>query len=144
MDPVERRGEHAFAYTMHEGRGPLTVEHHFAPDSELMVAVQTWTLGHGAFEGMHTHDDPRLEEIYLVLEGRARVRQDGGTYELSPGDSFRRPAAIEHDLANIGEGDLRVVVIWGPPGTFDRSSFGSYLRALEVRRPSETDPGDPS
>lgn len=139
-DPIERRDQHAFEYTMHEGQGPLSVEHHFAAGSELTVAVQTWTLGVGAFEGMHAHDDPPLEEIYLVTEGRARVRQDGEAYEIDPGDSFRSPAGTPHDLANIGEVPLRVVVIWGPPGIFDKSSFGSYLRALDARRP--TDPGE--
>lgn len=29
-DPIERRDQHAFEYTMHEGQGPLSVEHHFA------------------------------------------------------------------------------------------------------------------
>ena len=72
-DPIERRDQHAFEYTMHEGQGPLSVEHHFAAGSELTVAVQTWTLGVGAFEGMHAHDDPPLEEIYLVTEGACRA-----------------------------------------------------------------------
>ncbi|ATG51217.1 cupin [Brachybacterium vulturis] len=137
MDPVDRRGRYAVEFAMHEGRGPLSVEHHFAGDSQLMAAVQTWTLGPGACEGMHAHDDPPLEELYLVMEGRARIRQDGESFELGPGDSLRSPAGTPHDLANPGEGPLRVVVIWGPPGTFDQSGFGSFRRALEARRAAD-------
>ena len=137
MDPVERREQYDFAHTMHEGRGPLSVEHHFAEGSELQAAVQTWTLGPGAYEGMHAHDSPLLEEIYLVTEGRARVHQDGEEHVLGPGDSFRAPAGTPHDLANIGDQQLRVVVIWGPPGSFDKSSFGSYRKALQVRAGDE-------
>lgn len=139
MGAVERRGEHAFAHTLHEGRGPMAIEHHFVGASQLPVVVQTWTLGPGAFEGMHRHDDPPLEELYLVMEGQARVRQEGREHLLGPGDSLRSPVGAEHDLANVGEVPLRVVVIWGPPGSVDLSGFGSVRRALEVR--SEADAG---
>lgn len=137
MGTVERRGEYAFEHTLHDGRGPMTIEHHFVRESQLPVVVQTWTLGPGAFEGMHRHDDPSLEELYLVMEGRARVRQGGREHLLGPGDSLRSPAGTEHDLASVGEAPLRVVVIWGPPGSVDLGGFGSVRRALEVRSEAE-------
>ncbi|WP_270408561.1 cupin domain-containing protein [Brachybacterium paraconglomeratum] len=131
--PVERAGVHEFAHTLHEGAGDLRIRHHFADSSQLPVALQTWTLAPGAYEGMHAHDEPALEEIYLVLSGRARIRQEGETHLLGPGDALRAPAGIEHDLACEGDEPLQVLVAWGPTGNFDMSGFGSYRKALAAR-----------
>jgi mannose-6-phosphate isomerase-like protein (cupin superfamily) len=130
---VERAGEHEFAHTLHEGEGDLRIRHHFAGSSQLPVAMQTWTLAPGAHEGMHSHDDPELEEIYLVLSGRARIRQDDETHLLEPGDALRAPVGVAHDLACEGEKPLEVLVVWGPPGQFDMSGFGSYRKAIAAR-----------
>ena len=138
--PVERAGEHEFAHTLHEGEGDLRIRHHFAGVSQLPVALQTWTLAPGAREGMHAHDDPALEEIYLVLSGQARIHQDGRTHLLGPGDALRAPAGTEHDLACAGPEPLEVLVAWGPTGTFDMSSFGSYRKALAARGTAPTSP----
>lgn len=137
-DPVERAGEHEFAHTLHEGEGDLRIRHHFAGTSQLPVALQTWTLAPGAREGMHAHDDPALEEIYLVLSGRARIHQDGRTHLLGPGDALRAPAGTEHDLACAGTEPLEVLVAWGPTGSFDMSGFGSYRKALAARGSAPT------
>ena len=131
--PVERAGEHEFAHTLHEGSGDLRIRHHFAGSSQLPVALQTWTLAPGAYEGMHAHDEPALEEIYLVLSGRARIRQEGATHLLGPGDALRAPAGIEHDLACEGDEPLQVLVAWGPTGHLDMSGFGSYRKAIAAR-----------
>lgn len=138
-DTVERAGRHEFAHTLHGGEGDLRIRHHFAGTSQLPVALQTRTLAPGAREGMHAHDDPALEEIYLVLSGRARIQQEGRTHLLGPGDALRAPAGTEHDLACAGPEPLEVLVVWGPTGTFDRSRFGSYRAALAARG---TAPGD--
>ena len=131
--PVERAGEHEFAQTLHEGAGDLRIRHHFAGSSQLPFALQTWTLAPGAYEGMHAHDEPALEEIYLVLSGRARIRQEGETHLLGPGDALRAPPGIEHDLACEGDEELHVLVVWGPPGVFDMSGFRSYRKAIAAR-----------
>jgi|GEM_PF-2331213 len=128
-----RAGEHEFAHTLHEGTGDLRIRHHFAGSSQLPVALQTWTLAPGAYEGMHAHDEPALEEIYLVLSGRARIRQEGATHLLGPGDALRAPAGVEHDLACEGDEPLQVLVAWGPTGNFDMSGFGSYRKVLAAR-----------
>ena len=138
--PVERAGEHEFAHTLHEGEGDLRIRHHFAGTSQLPVALQTWTLAPGAREGMHAHDDPALEEIYLVLSGQARIHQDGRTHLLGPGDALRAPAGTEHDLACEGTEPLEVLVAWGPTGSFDMSGFGSYRKALAARSAAPTSP----
>lgn len=142
--PVERAGVHEFAHTLHEGAGDLRIRHHFAGSSQLPVALQTWTLAPGAHEGMHAHDDPALEEIYLVLSGRARIRQDGETHLLGPGDALRAPAGVEHDLVCEGDEPLQVLVAWGPTGHFDMSGFGSYRKALAARDAASASRDEPS
>ena len=89
---------------------------------------------------MHAHDDPALEEIYLVLSGQVRIHQDGRTHLLGPGDALRAPAGTEHDLACAGPEPLEVLVAWGPTGSFDMSGFGSYRKALAARGTAPTSP----
>ncbi|WP_263311808.1 cupin domain-containing protein [Brachybacterium atlanticum] len=98
----------------------------------------------GAHEGMHAHHEPALEEIYLVPSGRARIRQEGETHLLGPGDALRAPAGIEHDLACEGDEPLQVLVAWGPTGHFDMSGFGSYRKALAARDAESASRDEPS
>ncbi|GAA1406098.1 hypothetical protein AUR04nite_17110 [Glutamicibacter uratoxydans] len=129
----EARGETAFEHRMHQGSS-LMVSHHFGGATQLPVAIQTWVVPPGGFEGFHRHDGEQpLTEIYQVLEGRARMRIANAEYELGPGDSALAPAGVDHDLVNTGEGELRVLVVWGPPGHFDMSGFGSHQRYLQQK-----------
>ncbi|WP_313810436.1 cupin domain-containing protein [Glutamicibacter sp.] len=129
----EAKGENAFDYRMHEGSA-MRVSHHFGGATQLPVAIQTWVIPPGGFEGYHRHDhELPLTEFYQVLEGQARMRIADRKYVLGPGDSALAPAGIDHDLVNTGEGELRVLVVWGPPGEFDMSQFGSHRRSAELR-----------
>ena len=131
---LERSGDHDFDYQLHEG-SPVRVQWHFYGQSELPVAVQTWELPVGGFEGMHAHteDDLALEEIYMVLEGSGCMRVDDETFNIATGDSVLARAGTTHDLRNTGEGPLKVLVIWGKPAAADYSSFGSAKLAQAVR-----------
>lgn len=131
---LERSGDHDFDYALHEG-SPVRVQWHFYGQSELPVAVQTWELPPGGFEGMHAHteNDLPLEEIYMVLEGVGHMRVDGETFDIAKGDSVLARAGTSHDLRNTGDGPLKVLVIWGTPGAADYSSFGSAKLAQAAR-----------
>lgn len=131
---LERSGDHEFDYALHEG-SPVRVQWHFYGQSELPVAVQTWELPPGGFEGMHAHTehDLPLEEIYVVLDGTGRMRVDEETFDIATGDSVLARAGTSHDLRNTGDGPLRVLVIWGKPGAADYSHFGSAKLAQAAR-----------
>lgn len=131
---LERSGDHDFDYALHEG-SPVRVQWHFYGQSELPVAVQTWELPPGGFEGMHAHTehDLPLEEIYTVLDGTGRMRVDEETFDIATGDSVLARAGTSHDLRNTGDGPLRVLVIWGKPGAADYSHFGSAKLAQAAR-----------
>lgn len=133
MEPFEARDQFAFDYRMHEGSA-MRVSHHFAGHTGMPVAIQTWVIAPGGFEGFHRHDgEGALQEFYQVLEGQARMRLGARTYDLGPGDSVIADAGVDHDLHNTGGTDLRVLTIWGPPGAADFSAFGSHQLAQQVR-----------
>lgn len=137
MLPYEARDEFAFDYQMHDG-SPLRVSHHFAGQTGMPVAIQTWVIEPGGFEGMHRHEaEGALQEFYQVIEGQARMRVGDHTYDLGPGDSVLADAGVDHDLRNIGDSELRVLTVWGPPGTADFSNFGSHQLAVQIRHEAD-------
>ncbi len=131
---LEREGEHNFQYELHGG-SPIRMGWHFYGLSRMPVAVQTWELPPGGFEGMHAHteDDVELEEMYVVTEGTGKMRVDGDSYDIGPGDSVLAPPGSSHDLRNTGNVPLKLLVIWGKPGAADYSGFGSAKLAEAAR-----------
>ncbi|MEO6826593.1 MAG: cupin domain-containing protein [Microbacteriaceae bacterium] len=127
---LEKAGEHSFGYELHGG-APMRMQWHFYGRSELPVAVQTWELPPGGFEGMHAHteDDLPLEEIYVVIAGTGQLQVDGITHAVAAGDAVLAPVGSEHDLRNTGDIPLKVLVVWGKPGTADYTGFASAALA---------------
>lgn len=129
---IERDGDYAYDLTLHGGEGCTTIKHYFVKESSLPVSVQMWTLQPGAGEGMHTHHDPPLEELYLVVSGTATLTLDGEVHQLDPGEAMLSKAGTDHDLVNTGEVPLRVIVVWGEPGNADLTGFSTVQHALEA------------
>lgn len=131
----EPAGQHAFDYTMHDGAAPLRIQHHFVDELGMAVNIQTWEVPVGGSEGMHRHDgDQPLQEYYQVLSGRALMHLEGQAVRLGPGDSALAPAGCDHDVVNDGDEPLRLITVWGPPGSMDTTGFGSVERARAMRR----------
>jgi hypothetical protein len=70
---------------------------------------------------LHNHDaeafDPNQEEVYIPLEGDARLLVDGREYELRPGVMARLgPAQLRRILP--GDDGIRFVAVGGRPGAF--------------------------
>lgn len=128
---IERTGELAYNWKIHEGDGDVSVQWYFFERSALPVAIQTWELDPGQSEGMHVHPETRpLEEFYMVLQGEARMRLDDETHILGPGDAVLAKVGQNHDLINSGSERLRILVIWGQPGEVDWSFYemGRFTR----------------
>ena len=130
---IERDGDYAFDLTLHGGEGRTTIKHYFGEEARLPVSVQMWTLQPGATEGMHTHHDPPLEELYVVIDGTATLTLDGEVHELGPGDAMLSAPGTDHDLRNLTDEPLRVMLVWGEPGSADFSGFRSVQRAKATR-----------
>lgn len=130
---LEKRDAYGFDYRLHEGSA-MRMHHHFAGQTGLPVAIQTWVIPPGGFEGVHSHDqDVQLVEFYQVQAGTGRMHLGDQVYELAPGDSVLAGPHELHDLANTGTTDLRVLVVWGPPGGVDLSGFGSHQESQRIR-----------
>jgi len=124
----ERHGDGAFAMTLHDGSAPTAVQWYAREDTRLPVAVQRWELPPGGSEGMHRHPpgDGALEELYVLIEGRAVMHVDGRTHEMAPGDAVLAAAGTEHDLHNPGPDRAVLMVVWGPPvGGLDWTRFAT-------------------
>lgn len=134
----ERRGTAAFDHVLHEGAAPTCVQWYFREGSRLPVAVQSWQLPPGGAEGMHVHYEhapPPLDELYVLVSGRAVMRVNGATYELQPGDAVLAPAGSNHDLRNSTAEPAHVLVIFGEPGTaIDWSRFATGRMSRDAAR----------
>ncbi|XVX20254.1 cupin domain-containing protein [Actinomycetota bacterium] len=132
---IEQAGQHTFDYLLHDGTMPIDVQWHHYGESRMPVAVQTWRSPEGATEGMHAHgdvDDP-IEEIYLVVQGTARMTVDGVSHDLGPGDSILARPGVDHDLVNTTAGELVVMVVWGREAPARFSGFRMANLAAEAR-----------
>lgn len=85
---------------------------------------------------MHTHSEdtpPPLEELYVLVSGRAVMRVDGATHELEAGNAVLAPAGSDHDLRNAGDEAAQVLVIFGEPGrVFDWSRFATGRKSRDA------------
>lgn len=61
----------------------------------------------GASTQEHYH--PNTEEIYYITHGRGRIRIEGETVEVNPGDAIAIPAGLKHKIWNTGRETLRLL-----------------------------------
>lgn len=134
---TERHGAGATDLTLHGGAGPTRVQWYFREDTTLPVAVQRWEIPPGGSEGRHVHPpgEHALEELYVLIEGRATMYVDGTVHDLAPGDAVLAPVGSDHDVANPGPATAVLMVIWGPPGrALDWRAFASGRAAEAAAR----------
>jgi mannose-6-phosphate isomerase-like protein (cupin superfamily) len=67
-------------------------------------------LGPGADIGCHTHAADN-EELYVVVSGKGLMMLDGQEFEVGPGHVIVNRPGGTHGLRNIGDEELRIVVI---------------------------------
>ena len=89
--------EISFARVLERANGPLRF-------------IDLSVLAPGADIGVHTHADDN-EELYVVVEGRGLMSLDGDRFEVQPGDVILNRAGGSHGLKNIGDSELRIVVV---------------------------------
>jgi len=66
----------------------------------------------GASTQEHYH--PNTEEIYYITHGTGRMRIEGETRAVGPGDAIAIPAGQRHKLWNIGSETLRLLCCCAP------------------------------
>jgi quercetin dioxygenase-like cupin family protein len=62
--------------------------------------ITRWDFAPGAVTGFHTHAFPYF--VIMLTDGVLRVDVDGGVTEvpLAAGQSYQRPAGVQHDVMN--------------------------------------------
>jgi len=58
------------------------------------------------------HKDP-MEEIYIIQKGHGRMQVDDNVSEVTPGDAVHIPIGHFHELINIGQEELTILVVAG-------------------------------
>jgi quercetin dioxygenase-like cupin family protein len=63
-------------------------------------------------ERLSGHSDP-MEEIYIIQTGRGRMQVGAEDREVGPGDAIHIPVERFHELTNIGDQELTILVVAG-------------------------------
>lgn len=96
---------------MRGGKGEVELRHIFSKDEltgkcRLLAKI---TLAPGCSIGLHEHSGE--EEIYYIINGRARVHDNGTTADLSVGDAVLTGGGRSHSIENIGDELLELVAV---------------------------------
>jgi mannose-6-phosphate isomerase-like protein (cupin superfamily) len=86
---------------------------HFILDNRHLQTLMF--LAHASLASGKTligHVDP-MEEIYIIQSGRGLMQVDEETHEVKPGDAIHIPMGHFHELTNIGEEELTLLVVAG-------------------------------
>jgi quercetin dioxygenase-like cupin family protein len=80
--------------------------------------------------GAPTHTHLEVEEVILVLDGRAEVWIDGDTDVLDTGGTALVPPNVWHGFRNVGESTLHTLTALphaSPPVRYEEESAGAVL-----------------
>ena len=89
-----------------QGSEPRFVE--FLRSQQLSCAMYRLPAGAKDMQAPHLED-----EVYVVIEGRARILVDGAEQEVAPGKVLYVGATTEHSFFDITE-DLTLLAVFGP------------------------------
>ena len=90
--------------------------HEFLRTPSLSCSI--YHLPAGSKEMQNAHEE---DELYLVLEGRARLRVEGDEHAVEKGTLMYVRAAYDHAFFDIDE-DLTVLAFFGAPMRYFRES----------------------
>lgn len=103
-DKLNYRDIDAIGDAMHFLRHPLDCE-------EFGLTVVDCPPGWTGKE--HDHAEDGQEEVYLLVEGSARVSVEGNEVGLAPGDALRVDPDATRQLRN-GDGESQIVIVGAP------------------------------
>lgn len=77
------------------------------------LGARLWRLQPGQASTRHRHQDQ--EELYLLLEGRGRIRVDDEVFELGPLDALLVEPSAVRQVFNDTEAEALWLVVGAPP-----------------------------
>jgi len=93
----------------HEGEGTTTAYPFFEQADGFDIVFRQRALHPGATIGEHRNDK---DEIYYVLSGRGELMLDGKRRDVGPGDAILTRDGSTHALAQRGDEDLVIIVVY--------------------------------
>lgn len=81
--------------------------------NDMILMEVTMPPGHAS--SPHTHDH---ESVGYLVSGRAQTTVDGVTYDLLPGDGFRHPKDVVHNMKTLDEGAVWLEIKSPPTRTW--------------------------
>ncbi|HSS04582.1 MAG TPA: cupin domain-containing protein [Solirubrobacterales bacterium] len=103
------------------------------------LGARLWRLGPGQASTKHRHQAE--EELYLLLEGRGRIRVDEEALELAPHDALLVEPAAVRQIFNDTDEDALWLVVGAPPGPANTLEMSeAQLRQLYPEGPRALPP----
>jgi mannose-6-phosphate isomerase-like protein (cupin superfamily) len=105
----------------------------------VSLGARLWRLGPGQASTLHRHF--ATEELYVVLEGRGRIRVDDEALDLEPLDALLVEPESTRQVFNDTEEDALWLIVGAPPeaaSTLEMSA--ETLRALYPEGPRAQPP----
>lgn len=113
----------------HEGKGKLGFRRIYSYESFTTNwgFIDHVVLPPGTSIGYHRHD--RMEECYMVIEGKGRATLDGKTFDVQGGDFILNRIHGDHGIYNNGDKDMIVLnmCVSLEKGKFDATNLGNDL-----------------
>jgi mannose-6-phosphate isomerase-like protein (cupin superfamily) len=94
----------------HGGAQEISFARALTRDRGSIRFIDLSVLGPGADIGLHTHEADN-EELYIVVSGKGWMTLDGHQFEVRSGHVVLNRPGGTHALKNIGDEELRIVVI---------------------------------
>lgn len=95
----------------HDGLGTTTAYPFFADATGFDLIFRKRALHPGATIGDHVNDK---DEIYYVLSGRGRLQLNDTVREVGPGDAILTRKGDRHALAQLGDEELVIFIVYRP------------------------------
>lgn len=92
--------------------GPVDVR--VLSEGKEMILLEV-VMPAGQASSPHTHDH---ESVGYLVSGRAQTVVDGMTYDLFPGDGFRHPPGVVHNMKALDEGAVWLEIKSPPARTW--------------------------
>ncbi len=96
---------------------------HPASTGAKQLTVIDATIAHGKGHSFHCH--PNQEEVIFLIAGKVEQWVDHEKRILNVGDAAFIPAGMVHASFNVGDGDVKMLAIFGP-------SVGDGFETIEM------------
>ena len=81
----------------------------------LQLVLMDLKVGEDIGEEIHAHND----QFFRFESGSGKCVIDGNEYKVKEGDVIIVPAGAKHNVINVGDNELKMYTLYGPPNHQD-------------------------